>query len=120
MDKPTIKSERRILKDYGATPHPRSGRGHFLKADGSDSQFVWDVKEAEKSFRLTQDVWKKICSDAYHTDPYKDPGLIIVLGGKTELVLIEAMVLKHLRQDIEGLRSEIDHLRRHQGTERPE
>ena len=124
MDKkPTLKSERKILKTFNIEPHPSSGRGRFLKGDGSDSMFVWDVKEAAKSFRFDQGVWDKICSDAYHTDPYKDPGLIIVLGGRTELVLIEAMVLKQIREELEELRETIDklnHLREHQGTERPE
>jgi hypothetical protein len=111
-----LKSERKILKDYGITAHPRSGRGRFLKADGSDDMFVWDVKEAEKSFHFNQGVWNKICSDAYHVDPYKNPGLLIVLGGKTELALIEAPVLKAIRQELKELKEALIELKQSDDT----
>lgn len=102
-----LKSERSILKDYKITPHYNSGRGRFMKADGSDDLFVWDVKEAEKSFALNEKVWTKICSDAYKTDPYKNPGLLVVLGGKTNLAIIEASVLKGLREHIAILEDQL-------------
>lgn len=96
----TLKSEQAILKSYGITPQPNSGRSKIgsQKGDGQDDLFVWDVKEAAKSFRFDEATWTKICTDAYRVDPYKYPALLIVLGGTTELALIEASVLKHLRQ----------------------
>lgn len=98
----TLKSERAILKDVGAKPHPNSGRGQFKKGDGSDDMFVIDVKEAAKSFTLNMGVWKKICSDSYKTDPYKHPQLLIVFGeyDKKYLSVIETDVLNALQSDI--------------------
>jgi hypothetical protein len=57
---------------------------------------VWDVKEASKSFTLNESVWSKICTDAYKVDPYKNPGLFIVLGGTKRLAIIEMSVLQEL------------------------
>lgn len=89
------KSERNILKSIGAKPHPNSGR-NYVKGDGSDDTFVWDVKEASKSFTLSESVWSKICTDAYKVNPYKNPGLFIVLGGTKQLAIIEMSVLQEL------------------------
>lgn len=91
------KSERDILKSIGARAHPNSGRNH-VKGDGSDDMFVWDVKEASKSFALNDAVWTKITSDAYRVDPYKNPGLFIVLGGTKRLAIIEMDVLQDLME----------------------
>jgi hypothetical protein len=98
----TLKSEREHLRSIGARPHSNSGRGP-VKGDGSDDMFVWDVKEARKSFTLSQSVWDKICTDAYKVDPYKNPGLFVILGGTQKLVVIEASILTELRQEREYL-----------------
>lgn len=89
------KSEREILKRHGIKPHKNSGRG-MVKGDGSDDYFVWDVKEASKSFALNENVWSKISTDAYKVDPYKNPALLVVLGGTTELAIIPMSILKEL------------------------
>lgn len=91
------KSERDALKSIGATAHKNSGR-NFTKGDGSDGTFVWDVKEAQRSFSLTVPVWNKICTDAYKVDPYKHPGLFVILEGNKELAIIEMDVLRQLME----------------------
>lgn len=96
------KTERDILKSIGARAHPNSGR-NYVKGDGSDERFVWDVKEASKSFGLTEKVWLKVCTDAYKVDPYKNPGLFVVLGGNKKLAIIEMDVLQDLITTIEEL-----------------
>lgn len=95
--KPSLKSEREWLKHIGARSHPSSGRGPILKADGSDDMFVWDVKETGKSFSLNEGVWSKICTDAYKVDPYKNPALLVIVGGRLKLAVVEASVLTELR-----------------------
>ena len=74
------KTEQNELKRIGARPHPNSGRGDILKADGSDATFVIDIKEAAKSFTLNEKVWMRVCSDAYKVDPSKQPMLAVILG----------------------------------------
>lgn len=96
------KSERDILLRHGIRPHKNSGRG-MVKGDGSDQEFVWDVKEAAKSFTLNDKVWSKICTDAYKVDKYKNPALLVVLGGTSELAIIEVSALKALMKKIEML-----------------
>lgn len=91
------KTEQDILKSVGARAHKNSGRG-MIKGDGSDDMFVIDVKEASKSFTLNDAVWTKICSDAYRVDPYKNPQLLIVLGGTKKLAIIDSEVLQELQE----------------------
>jgi hypothetical protein len=91
------KSERDALKSIGAKVHKNSGR-NFTKGDGSDSTFIWDVKEASRSFSLTVPVWNKICTDAYKVDPYKNPGLFVILDNSKELAIIEMSVLQQLME----------------------
>jgi hypothetical protein len=110
MAKYSIKTERYWLKKYDIEPNPRSGRGRWLKGDGTDDLFVWDVKEAEKSFHFNENVWIKICTDAYKTDPYKDPALLIILGGRTELALIEANALKGIRDELREVKKALEEL----------
>lgn len=93
-------SEVAILKSVGAKPHKNSGRG-YVKGDGSDNKFVIDVKEAEKSFTLSKSVWDKICTDAYKVDPNKDPQLLVVLGGRHKLAIIDSFVLQDLQKENE-------------------
>jgi hypothetical protein len=94
-------SERGELKRIGAKQHKNSGRG-MVKADGSDDQFVIDVKEYEKSFSITQDNWSKIVMDTMSVDRKKNPAIMLVLGKgdkKIRLAIIEWNVFKELREN---------------------
>lgn len=97
----TNKTERQILKKIKVKPHKNSGRG-MKKGDGSDSMFVWDVKEALRSFQLTVPIWNKICSDAYKVDPYKHPALLLSIENK-QLAVIEVWVLKDMMERLEAI-----------------
>jgi hypothetical protein len=93
-------SERSELKRIGAKQHKNSGRG-MVKADGSNEDFVIDVKEYSKSFSINQDVWSKIVMDTMSVDRSKDPALMIVLGEgtkKVRLAIIEWEVFEQLRE----------------------
>lgn len=94
-------SERGELKRIGAKQHKNSGRG-MVKADGSDDQFVIDVKEYEKSFSITQTNWSKIVMDTMSVDRKKNPAIMLVLGKgdkKIRLAIIEWNVFKELREN---------------------
>jgi hypothetical protein len=90
------KTEREWLKRFGIRPHKNSGR-NMIKGDGSDSTFVWDVKEAAKSFTLNDKVWTKVTTDAYSVDPYKAPALMVIIGDTTKLAVVSLDVLITLR-----------------------
>jgi hypothetical protein len=93
-------SERGELKRINAKQHKNSGRG-MVKADGSNEDFVIDVKEYSKSFSINQDVWSKIVMDTMSVDRSKDPALMIVLGEGTKkirLAIIEWEVFEQLRE----------------------
>jgi hypothetical protein len=93
-------SERSELKRIGAKQHKNSGRG-MVKADGSNEDFVIDVKEYSKSFSINQDVWSKIVMDTMSVDRSKDPALMVVLGEgtkKVRLAIIEWEVFEQLRE----------------------
>jgi len=93
-------SERSELKRIGAKQHKNSGRG-IVKADGSNEDFVIDVKEYSKSFSINQDVWSKIVMDTMSVDRSKDPALMVVLGEgtkKVRLAIIEWEVFEQLRE----------------------
>ena len=86
-------------KRFGARLHKNSGRGKYEKADASNDIFVIDFKHYKKSFSISKDVWGKICTDTWKTDPKKAPMLYLVLGeGKspTRLAVIEVSVLEEL------------------------
>ncbi|MFZ9242883.1 MAG: hypothetical protein ACO295_06700 [Sediminibacterium sp.] len=94
-------SEKAELKRIGAKQHPNSGRGP-VKADGSDDDFVIDVKEYAKSYSVTQDSWAKIVTDTMRVDRKKNPALMLVLGkgsSKVRLAIIEWEVFEQLRED---------------------
>lgn len=71
-------SEEVEIKQDGAKPQHNSGRGYRNKGDALLGPFCVDIKEYVKSFSLSIDVWRKICSDAIHSQ--KEPALKIVLG----------------------------------------
>ena len=83
--------ERAELKRIGAKPHKNSGRGKIQKGDGSTEEFVVDVKHANKSFAINQDVWAKICTDAMRVDKSKAPLLYLIIGEGTKKVRLAVM-----------------------------
>ena len=90
----TLKSEQAVVKSIGGTPIKNSGRG-TVKGDATWFNFVLDVKETQKSFTLSKDVWSKACSDALsHRE--KDPMLLVVFDGQTRLAVIELELLQQL------------------------
>ena len=94
-------SERSELKRAGLKAHKNSGRG-MVKADGSDDEFVVDVKEYSKSFSITQDNWAKIVTDTMKVNRSKNPALMIVIGEgnkKIRLAVIEWNVFEELRNN---------------------
>lgn len=94
-------SERSELKRAGLKAHKNSGRG-MVKADGSDDEFVVDVKEYSKSFSITQDNWAKIVTDTMRVDRAKNPALMLVIGEgnkKIRLAVIEWNVFEELRNN---------------------
>jgi hypothetical protein len=93
-------SERGELKRIGAKQHKNSGRG-MVKADGSNEDFVIDVKEYSKSFSINQDNWSKIVMDTMSVDRKKSPAIMLVLGKgrqKVRLAIIEWEVFEQLRE----------------------
>ena len=97
-------SERGELKRIGAKQHKNSGRG-IVKADGSDEDFVIDVKEYSKSYSISEDSWAKIVSDTMSVDRKKDPAIMVVLGKgskKVRLAIIEWEVFEQLRKKSNG------------------
>jgi hypothetical protein len=94
-------SEKSELKRAGLKAHKNSVRG-ALKADGSDDQFVVDVKEYSKSFSISQDNWAKIVTDTLKVDRAKNPALMLVIGDgnkKVRLAVIEWQVFEELRNN---------------------
>jgi hypothetical protein len=74
----------------------------MVKADGSDDQFVIDVKEYTKSFSINSDNWAKIVMDTMSVDRKKNPALMLVLGKgdkKVRLAIIEWEVFEQLREN---------------------
>lgn len=98
MAKATNKTEAAELRRMGAKVHKNSGRGQ-VKADGSIDSFIIDVKESNKTFTLSQDVWAKICTDAMKVDRSKSPMLQLVIGegaNKIRLSVLEWSILEDL------------------------
>ena len=94
-------SEKSELKKAGFRAHKNSGRG-AVKADGSDDEFVVDVKEYSKSFSITQDNWAKIVTDTMKVSREKNPVLMLVIGEgnkKIRLAVIEWNVFEELRNN---------------------
>ena len=68
----------------GAKLHKNSGRGP-VKGDASWHNFVVDFKHFTKSFSITTEAWRKICTDAMRVDRGKDPLLMLILNGETRM-----------------------------------
>ena len=92
------KSEQAIIKRIGGKPHKNSGRGQ-IKGDATWKNFTVDVKECRASFTLNNYVWAKICTDAVSN--HADPMLLLVMGGKRRLAVIEYEVLEELLEEKE-------------------
>lgn len=95
-------SERSESKRDGSRLTKNSGRGQYEKGDAFLDVFTIDYKEYEKSFSVSQDVWAKICTDAYRNK--SEPALKIILGvgnSKTRLWV----VAEHIIEDYIRLRN---------------
>jgi hypothetical protein len=91
--------EKEEIKRSGAKPQKNSGRGKIQKGDATLYPFLYDIKEYEKSFSISQDVWAKICSDAWTSPGDWVPALQIVLGkkdSKTRLWIIDDDMMKEM------------------------
>lgn len=88
-------SEAGEAKRIGAKLHKNSGRG-MVKGDASTDRFVIDFKEASKSFTLNEKVWAKACADAIRVDVEKDPMILVILGGKTRLAIVDYDIMREL------------------------
>lgn len=106
----TAKSELNELSIYRAKPQKNSGRGRHDKGDGIiDDTWLIDIKEYEKSFGITQDVWAKTCTDAFRAGQ-KEPMLGVVLGSgnnKTRLVVISRTAFQELCDRIDDLETKL-------------
>jgi hypothetical protein len=92
-------SERGEAKRDGANLQKNSGRGSHEKGDAKWNGFLVDYKEFAKSFSLNKDVWAKISTDAWRTDPDLDPAIKLILGeggSKIRLAVIEWSRLEEL------------------------
>lgn len=97
-------SEASEVKRDGAKAQKNSGRGAYQKGDALLDIFTVDYKEYGKSFGLSQDVWAKICTDAFRNGQ-TEPVLKVVLGtanSKTRL----GVVAWHIIEDYIRLRIE--------------
>jgi len=98
-----VVSESEEIKRDGARAQKNSGRGKTQKGDAVIGSFLYDVKEYEKSFSVSQNVWAKVCTDAY-TANNKIPAIKIVLGkanAKTRLWVIDDHTFHLMREAFE-------------------
>lgn len=84
------------VKRINAQPVKNSGRNHF-KGDFQLGRFIGDVKESVKSFTLNEKVWAKIVTDSLTYSGTRFPVLLVVLGGKTRLAIIEWGLFEEMR-----------------------
>jgi len=88
------------IKRDGGKAQKNSGRGRIEKADAILEPFCYDIKEYEKSFSLSRNVWQKICDDAYRSGR-REPALKIILGAvnrKIRLWVIEDKMYHEMRE----------------------
>ena len=79
-------SERGEAEKDGAKLQKNSGRGQIQKGDARLFPFVIDYKEYPNGFRITPDVWAKICGDAWRSDG--EPVLKVVMGEDNQKVRV--------------------------------
>jgi len=63
-----------MLRKRGARLHPNSGAGH-VKWDGSDEDFLYEIKDTRKSFSLTGSLLRSLFRDAVRQG--KQPRLLV-------------------------------------------
>jgi len=97
-------SEKTESKRDGSDLTKNSGRGQYQKGDAFLDIFTVDYKEYAKSFSISQDVWAKVCTDAFRNGQ-SEPALKIILGaGNTKTRLW--IVAEHIIADYIRLRKE--------------
>jgi hypothetical protein len=92
-------SERSEIRRDGSKAQKNSGRGPIQKGDSKLYPFVIDYKEYPKGFRVTPDVWAKICGDAWRSDG--EPALKLVMGQdnqKVRVVVISESMSEEMRK----------------------
>jgi hypothetical protein len=94
-------SEKGEIKRMGAKAHKNSGRG-MVKGDASWNEFVVDIKEANKTFTLSQNVWAKIVTDTLKVDRNKSPLLQIVIGTENKKVRLAIIEWSELERLVDG------------------
>lgn len=73
-------TERGEIKRTGGKAQKNSGRGKIQKGDARIGPFVYDIKEYEKSYSISQESWRKACTDAVKVGMSCEPALQIILG----------------------------------------
>lgn len=82
------KSEAAEIKRFGGKAQKNSGRGAFHKGDATLGPFLVDVKEYEKTFGLSKNMWAKVSTDAIKHERMI-PALNVVLGNTLRLWVVE-------------------------------
>lgn len=93
-------SEASESKRDGSKLQPNSGRGQFAKGDATLGGWCIDYKEYGKSFAISENVWAKICTDAFRSGN-KEPALKLVLGSgqnKTRLFVISETMFHQMNE----------------------
>jgi hypothetical protein len=92
-------SERSEIRRDGSKAQKNSGRGQIQKGDSKLFPFVIDYKEYPAGFRVTPDIWAKICGDAWRSDG--EPALKVVMGKdnqKVRVVVISESMFEEMRK----------------------
>lgn len=71
--------EKEEIRRDGGKPQKNSGRGKIQKGDAILEPFCYDIKEYEKSFNISKDVWAKVSTDAFRSGK-REPALKLVIG----------------------------------------
>lgn len=89
------KTEAQEVKRFGGKTQKNSGRGAFSKGDATLGPFLVDVKEYEKTFGLSRQMWAKISTDAIRKER-RVPALNVVLGGDLRLWVVEERMFQEM------------------------
>lgn len=82
------RTERAVLVRMGAKPHPRSGAGR-IKHDGSTPEHLVEVKDADKSFRLSYALVRDLFTQAVRQG--KQPRIVVRFPGYDVAMTISRM-----------------------------
>jgi hypothetical protein len=91
-------SERGESRRDGSKLQPNSGRG-YKKGDATSFPFVIDYKEYPVGFRVTPDVWAKVCGDAFQEDG--EPVIKVIMGqgnSKVRVAVIGEDMFEEMRR----------------------